>query len=818
MDIGSISFISFLMCSVLSSFNSNCRTLASEQATCLGFDECFCTNEGVFACYRDELSGIPSTLPPNTTTVKLKYQNISKIYKADFVDSGYEGLLVLMIQNSKLRDIENGSFASLTSLIEFNLDGNELTSLDATNFHNLFNLKLLSLTSNAVEIIENGTFENLTKLVSLDLSRNKISTLYTGIFSGLVNLIFLSLKENEIYFIDRKTFQVVQNLRTLNLSFNRIRELDNFTFVGLDNLRYLSISDNVIDYVGDDTFQSLSNLSSLSLAQNRLTHLTFSITNDLRNLETLQLNDNQLTSIHNLSILPFLKKLDVSNNIQLSLPFCSLGELPILQSLFMSNTNVTFTLRLFIGTGCRDINIVPPLQHLYIQHSNTKRIDLDLTKALPYLQNLSFGDLDIEIENGSLSVLDNLKVLSLHNLPSSFYRLKFSNSLPSKMTTIVFYGLDNFPVEFLSHAGGERLLRLVIRNSNFEYLPANAFANLSSLENVEIHNGSLLSIDKDALNGLGNLTKLEMTRNRLSTLPEGLFQSTPYLGVLNIHENPWSCDCNLKWLIAYIELITIDNLTECVSPTEMSGKVISLLSESDFQCNDVSFSARLTSSSVTKVVTRIMPSTPMFPTNESTEETTNRTYTRFSTANYATQSTDATDKATAILTASTSAAVSTEDEQKSPDNSQLNLTFIFLGMSGIIVLILLISLGIVGYKYYQLSKKTRSTSQSCADTFSNASFNTREIDDTELYDNVNAKTEETSDPYIYNIPNQHCDVPRRYSLTAPRLKHHNNVPPTVREVRLQTFKSTSNDPNMESEGFSEKIYENQVFRKETSLC
>ncbi|XP_071823196.1 uncharacterized protein [Apostichopus japonicus] len=803
MDIGSISFISFLMCSVLSSFNSNCRTLASEQATCLGFDECFCTNEGVFACYRDDLSRIPFTLPPDTTTVKLKYQNISKIYKADFVDSGYEGLLVLMIQNSKLRDIENGSFAGLTSLIELNLDGNELTSLDATKFHNLFNLKLLSLTANAVEIIENGTFENLTKLVSLDLSRNKISTLYTGIFSGLDNLIFLSLKENEIDFIDRETFQVVQNLRKLNLSFNRIRELDNFTFVGLDNLRYLSISDNVIDYVGDDTFQSLSNLSSLSLAQNRLTNMTFSITNDLRNLETLQLNDNQLTSIHNLSILPFLKKLDVSNNIQLSLPFCSLGELPFLQSLFISHTNVTFNLRLFIDTGCRGINIVPHLQHLYIQHSNTKRIDLNLTKALPYLQNLSFGDQNIEIENGSLSVLDNLKVLSLHNLPSSFYRLKFSNSLPSNMTTIVFYGLDNFPVEFLSHAGGERLLRLVIRNSNFEYLPANAFANLSSLENVEIHNGSLLSIDKDALNGLGNLTKLEMTRNRLSTLPAGLFQSTPYLGVLNIHENPWSCDCNLKWLIAYIELITIDNLTECVSPTELSGKVISLLSESDFQCYEVSSFPRLTSSSISAAVStedeQKSPFSSQYPKRTSSSVSGSK---NSNTTSYVTMETDINF---------------TTGSQILSSNSQLNLTFIFLGMSGIIALILLISLGIVGYKYYQLSKKTRSTSQSCADTFSNSSFNTREIDDTELYDNVNAKTEETSDPYIYNIPRQHPDVPRRYSLTAPRLKH-NNVPPTGREVRLKTFKSSSNDTNMESEDSGEKIYENQVFRKETSVC
>ena len=42
---------------------------------------------------------------------------------------------------------------------------------------------------------------------------------------------------------------------------------------------------------------------------------------------------------------------------------------------------------------------------------------------------------------------------------------------------------------------------------------------------------------------------LHLSDNLLEQLPAAALQTAPRLEVLSLHGNPWSCDCQLQWLL-----------------------------------------------------------------------------------------------------------------------------------------------------------------------------------------------------------------------------------------------------------------------------
>jgi hypothetical protein len=83
-----------------------------------------------------------------------------------------------------------------------------------------------------------------------------------------------------------------------------------------------------------------------------------------------------------------------------------------------------------------------------------------------------------------------------------------------------------------------------------------------------------------------------MSSNKLSTLdPEVLDKKyTPQLSTIYMDDNPWICDCHLRWLREKMDnepnVIQDPHLIVCHGPPAVAGKAWDVLKASDFVCKD----------------------------------------------------------------------------------------------------------------------------------------------------------------------------------------------------------------------------------------
>ena len=125
--------------------------------------------------------------------------------------------------------------ASLTSLIDLNVDGNQIT--DLRPLVNLTNLKGLSLWNNQVTDV--SPLRALISLIYLNLANNRVSDLSP--LANLISLETLDLTRNHIGNIS--PLSGLENLRTLWITENPVKDLSPLAGLNLTDLKYDSVSE-----------------------------------------------------------------------------------------------------------------------------------------------------------------------------------------------------------------------------------------------------------------------------------------------------------------------------------------------------------------------------------------------------------------------------------------------------------------------------------------------------------------------------------------------------------------------------------------------
>lgn len=207
---------------------------------------------------------------------------------------------------------------------------------------------------------------------------------------------------------------------------------------------------------------------------------------------------------------------------------------------------------------------------------------------------IDHGTQVLDITGNSLVILshEKFKVMGLTNLQ----RIYVSRCKLVQLDDAAFRGLTNLveldlsnneltlvPAAALEHLPG--LMRLQMSNNPITKIKNGAFRGLKYLTTLEMTSCLIQTLEPRAFQGLDQLEWLKLDSNQLKSVPHKMMLPKSLHGI-DLHNNPWNCDCHLQelrtWLVKYNVPSSIE--PKCSTPVRLEGQVIKNVLPDDFAC------------------------------------------------------------------------------------------------------------------------------------------------------------------------------------------------------------------------------------------
>ncbi|XP_019951114.2 leucine-rich repeat and fibronectin type-III domain-containing protein 4-like [Paralichthys olivaceus] len=208
-------------------------------------------------------------------------------------------------------------------------------------------------------------------------------------------------------------------------------------------------------------------------------------------------------------------------------------------------------------------------------------VDLTLSRnTIHLIRPMAFADLEslrsLHLDGNRLTILGPRDLSGLGNLQ----HLIINNNQLIKVSVQAF---DDFLLT---------LEDLDMSYNNLRRVPWESIQNMASLHTLNLDHNLIDHIAEGVFGELYKLARLDMTSNRLRTLPPdpffarsqtGAISPTPYNAVisLNFGGNPLHCNCELLWLR---RLIRGDDMETCATPPHLAGRYFWSIPEEEFTC------------------------------------------------------------------------------------------------------------------------------------------------------------------------------------------------------------------------------------------
>uniref|UniRef100_A0A9J8AS29 G-protein coupled receptors family 1 profile domain-containing protein n=1 Tax=Cyprinus carpio carpio TaxID=630221 RepID=A0A9J8AS29_CYPCA len=292
----------------------------------------------------------------------------------------------------------------------------------------------------------------------------------------------------------------------LDLSMNNISEIQPIhlnarTLSGMRSLRHLWLDDNALTEIPVRALNDLSSLQAMTLALNRITHIPDYAFRNLSNLVVLHLHNNMIRTLGQ-NCFEGLHSLET-----LELNFNDLQEFPVairtlakLQELGFHNNNIkAIPERAFVGN--------PLLQTIHFYENPIQFVGRSAFQFLPKLHTLSLNGATEIREFPDLKGTTSLQVL----------KLAFKDNL----YVFVFRELSHNAIEELpSFYHCKKKGKKNINNKNSDKIQiARCTDEQMKSHYRDLSWNSINTIHPDAFSSLQSLIKLDLTGNRLSSLP-----------------------------------------------------------------------------------------------------------------------------------------------------------------------------------------------------------------------------------------------------------------------------------------------------------
>lgn len=332
--------------------------------------------------------------------------------------------------------------------------------------------------------IEKSAFLGLTNLKELDLSSGSISSLPEATLCSIPKLTTVKLGFNAFrhirdtgLFSTERTTGCMPHLREIDLSSNGLRSLPSGAFRGLETLQTIQLPYNTISNMAEGALQSLHLLRLLDISHNKLVQVQPIVFSEALQLRTLLLNNNLLESL--------------PENLFLSQQRLSL--------LNISHNRLTSSGLLGVLSGCNSLEMLDG------SHNKLNQLNLNMFNSLTGLKLLDFSNNEIEeIQPRAFSEMSLLETLEL------------SGNRIGVIVDGTFRGLHS--------------LRTVnLCNNDITSIHPNVFSDVKKLKSIALCSNNLNAVPN--LVHLENLTSLDLSNNRITSVYGQLFRGLPNLQV-----------------------------------------------------------------------------------------------------------------------------------------------------------------------------------------------------------------------------------------------------------------------------------------------
>ncbi|KAM9514069.1 LOW QUALITY PROTEIN: slit homolog 3 protein-like [Salvelinus alpinus] len=419
------------------------------------------------------------------------------------------------------------------------LDRNNITRITKVDFSGIKNLRVLHLEDNQITVIERGAFQDLKQLERLRLNRNKLQVLPELLFQSTPKLGRLDLSENQIQAVPRKAFR------------------------GITTVKNLQLDSNHISCIEDGAFRALRDLEILTLNNNNITLIPLSSFNHMPKLRTLRLHSNNLHCDCHLSWLSdwLRQRHGLAPFTQCMAPASMRGlNIPDVQK--------------------KDFTCTGPAQaepRTCIPQASVCPISCTCNNNIVDCRHKGLTEIPANLPEGIVEI--RLEQNLIKNIPAGAFspykklkRIDLSKNQISDIAADAFTGLRS-------------LTSLVLYGNKIAEIPKGLFDGLVSLQLLLLNANKINCLRVNTFQDLQSLNLLSLYDNKLQTISKGLFAPLRSIKTLHLAQNPFMCDCHLKWLADYL----FDNPIEtsgarCSHPRRLANKRISQVKGKKFRC------------------------------------------------------------------------------------------------------------------------------------------------------------------------------------------------------------------------------------------